>query len=88
MKIRFVGMLCPSCGQVCTIWWRNRCDPAWIGYYHWLACYKCHDEPNNSWLMLFNPDRKFIGIVPNGGISELTGILREAGTVQPEEIPF
>lgn len=87
MKLKFLGHICPTCGDACSFWGpntRRQKLSGWMGYYYWSVCYRCHE----AYLVLFNHDRKFIAIVPNGGQSELSGVLTHAGQLEPDEIPF
>lgn len=99
MRLRFVGHLCPECGGACRVdrWYTGTVPPStrkeretsgWLGYHYWSCCYRCH----LAYLLLFDQDRRFIGIVPNGdnAISEADGTMYQAGGHEPDldEIPF
>jgi len=91
MKLKFIGHICPGCGANCEVQsyhgrGRRLSNPSWLGYYLWSACYTCHI----AYLILFDQNKRFIGIMDNEGHSERSGILVQAGERQtdPDEIPF
>lgn len=99
MKLKFVGHLCPECGGECQTdsfytgravgqARKRRETSGFLGYHYWSCCYRCH----LAYLLLFDQDRRFIGIVPNGHLvaSEHEGTMYQAGRrdFEADEIPF
>lgn len=90
MKLRFVGAICPDCGEISGIdeWYgpqpRRRTHSGWSGYYYTVT-FCC-----GIYLILFDENRRFVGVVPNHGHTEESGILVGGGERQRDvdEIPF
>lgn len=59
-----------------------------MGFYYWSCCYACH----LAYLIMFESDGRFVGIVPNGedSILESDGTMYQAGgyRFENDDIPF
>ena len=95
MKLKCRGHICPECGEECFIEARfsrfkrmKRRSSGWLGFHYWSCCYRCHW----AYLILFDDNSRFVGIVPNGpdAVTELEGTMYEAGQYRydDQEIPF
>lgn len=95
-----MGHICPECGGECRVdsfytgrgigeAKKRRDSSGWMGFHYWSCCYSCH----LAYLILFDQERRFVGIVPNGGdeaFSERSGVMYRAGErgVDFDEISF
>jgi len=84
MRLKFVGMICPDCGDPVTYVSPLKWDDCWLGYVREVWC-NCDTERHfeaRAWLILFDRDRRFVGVVPGSKL-----LLSHAGQ-RVGEIPF
>jgi hypothetical protein len=65
MRLRFLGMICPDCGEPASYMSALAARATWIGYTRmvWCNCDSTRRFEQRSWILLFDERRKFIGVV-------------------------
>lgn len=85
MKLKFVGMICPDCGEEIRYVGPKCEQDTWIGYTRMIWCIAWNHCEHRAWILLFDKRKRFVGIVAGDD-----SFLRMAGNriYDVDEIPF